>query len=221
MSAGTESDDETPGLSNDTMSALLEFYKEQQERENKLQEIASGIIPDSFEEDWNKSQFWYASDTAETLAKECLRVVGPRGSVACISAPTLYRALTKIEHTNNVKVLEYDTRFAVYKEDFVFYDFKNPIDVPHELREGFDLVVADPPYLSEECLTKTAITVKYLAKTEAKIIVCTGGILEDLANRLLGVKKCQFEIKHDKRLSNPFLCYANYDLDTHCKYQSS
>ena len=37
------------------------------------------------------------------------------------------------------------------------------------------MVFADPPFLSEECLTKTAVTLKYLAKR--KIVLCTGKLL--------------------------------------------
>ena len=34
---------------------------------------------------------------------------------------------------------------------------------------AFDVVFADPPFLSEECLTKTAVTIKFMAK--GKIIL--------------------------------------------------
>ena len=37
------------------------------------------------------------------------------------------------------------------------------------------MVFADPPFLSDECLTKTAVTVKFMAKE--KIILCTGKFL--------------------------------------------
>ena len=40
------------------------------------------------------------------------------------------------------------------------------------LGSSFDLVLADPPFLSDECLTKTAVTLKFLAKD--KILLCTG-----------------------------------------------
>ncbi|KAK4301670.1 hypothetical protein Pmani_026199 [Petrolisthes manimaculis] len=213
----SSSDDEVLQLSAATMGALMEFYKEQQEREDRMKEIEEGNIPETFEENWKMSQFWYHEDTAMELARECLRLAGNDGSIACVSAPTLYRALKKLEHNCTVKVFEYDTRFAVYKDDFVFYDYKNPLAVSRELREQFDVVVADPPYLSEECLTKTAVTVKFVMKEDARIILCTGHVMEDLVNRLLGVSKCQFEIKHENNLSNPFVCYANYNLDEHCK----
>ena len=39
-------------LSGDTMRALLEFLAEKKERDEKLQMIAEGNIPDEFEENW-------------------------------------------------------------------------------------------------------------------------------------------------------------------------
>ena len=61
----------------------------------------------------------------------------------------------------------------MFGEDFIFYDYKKPLDLEAAITEhSFDLVFADPPFLSEECLTKTAKTIKYLAKE--KIILCTG-----------------------------------------------
>ena len=65
--------------------------------------------------------------------------------------------------------------------DFVYYDYKNPMsfgqtssDSDITLREYFDIVIADPPFLSEECMTKTSVTVKYLAKADGKLLFCTG-----------------------------------------------
>ena len=70
-------------------------------------------------------------------------------------------------------LLEYDRRFEIYGDDFVFYDYNKPLELPKALQiEPFDLVIADPPFLSEECLRKTAQTIKFLAK--GKILLCTG-----------------------------------------------
>jgi 16S rRNA G966 N2-methylase RsmD len=117
--------------------------------------------------------------------------------IACISCPTLYIALKKLFPDSDVKsrfsqdkkrkkgfplnlflfffsvsLFEFDKRFQKFGSDFVFYDYKSPLDIPRELYEQFDVVFADPPFLSEECLTKTAVTMKFLAKK--KIILCTG-----------------------------------------------
>ena len=94
--------------------------------------------------------------------------------IACLCAPTLYKKLLEIKPAGcEAKVFEFDRRFAVFGEDFIFYDYKKPLDLPDSVTEhSFDLVFVDPPFLAEECLTKTAQTVKYLAKE--KIILCTG-----------------------------------------------
>ena len=46
-------------------------------------------------------------------------------------------------------------------------------------------------------------------------MLCTGAVMEDLAKRLLDLKKCQFEPAHRNNLGNEFRCYANYNLDDH------
>lgn len=48
----SESDDDVPQLSAGTMAALMEFFKEEEERKDKLRQIEEGEIPDTFEEDW-------------------------------------------------------------------------------------------------------------------------------------------------------------------------
>ena len=119
----------------------------------------------------------------------------------------------------SVSVFEFDSRFSVFGQDFVFYDYRNPLAVPRDLQDMYDVVIVDPPYLEEDCLTKASLTVKLVAKPDAKIILCTGKVMEQLALRLLNVKLQSFEIRHHReRLSNPFGCFANYDLDEFCKY---
>jgi len=71
-----------------------------------------------------------------------------------------------------VVLFEYDSRFNVFGKGFVQYDYKFPLDIPRDMSSQFDLVIADPPFLSEECLTKTAVTIKFLAKKN--IVLCTG-----------------------------------------------
>jgi 16S rRNA G966 N2-methylase RsmD len=81
------------------------------------------------------------------------------------------RALHR-EHVS-VYIFEFDKRFAMYGEEFIFYDYNHPLDLPEKVTaHSFDIVVADPPYLSEECLRKTSKTIKYL--TRGKILLCTG-----------------------------------------------
>ena len=216
-----DDDDDMPQLSADTFSALSEFYKEQEEREQQQVEVRDLIENGKdidWKEDWQLSQFWYSDETANDLAKAVINAVGDGGRIACISAPTLYRACKKIENTKvNFDLFEYDKRFAAYGENFHFYDYKAPLDVNRELREKYDLVFADPPFLSEECLTKTMVTVKFLTKEGGNIVLCTGAVMANLANRLANLNVCQYQPVHQNSLSNPFQCFANFDLDQHIK----
>ncbi|KAI8792169.1 protein-lysine N-methyltransferase n6amt2 [Biomphalaria glabrata] len=203
--------DEEPQLSSHALAALQEFYKEKQEQEEKFNLALSGNIEEfQPQEDWQLSQFWYDNKTAETLAKEALSIVGDKGRIACLSSPTVYKKLRELKGDSvDVKCLEYDTRFQVYGEDFIFYDYNEPLRVDAALQNQFDLVIADPPFLSEECLCKTAITIKFLAKD--KLILCTGFVMADLAKRLLKAVPCKFEPRHANGLQNQFSCYVNYD----------
>ena len=94
--------------------------------------------------------------------------------IACLCAPTLYKKLLEVKPVGcEAKIFEYDQRFGVYGEDYIFYDYRTPLDLPKCAAEhSFDLVFADIPFLSEECLTKVTETIKFLAKE--KIILCTG-----------------------------------------------
>ena len=215
-------DDELPQLSAETFSALSEFYKEQEQRESQQNEVRDLIENGEdidWKEDWQLSQFWYSEETANILAKTVINSVPDGARIACLSAPTLYRALLKQENTKNIKfdLFEYDKRFAAYGKNFHFYDYKAPLDVDRDLREKFDLVFADPPFLSEECLTKTMVSVKFLTKDQGKVVLCTGSVMAELANRLANLKVTKFEPVHQNSLSNPFQCFANYDFDSFIK----
>ena len=69
-------------------------------------------------------------------------------------------------------LLEFDKRFEMFGEDFLFYDYNEPLAFPDEFKNSFDIVVADPPFLSEECLEKVSKSVEFLSK--GKVLLCTG-----------------------------------------------
>ncbi|RXM29622.1 Protein-lysine N-methyltransferase N6AMT2 [Acipenser ruthenus] len=203
-----DSDDDSPQLSAQALAALQEFYLEQQQKETSVvDKFSVGAI----EEDWQLSQFWYSKETAERLAKEVISAAGKGGKIACISAPSIYQKLKELQNEDfSAFVLEYDRRFSVYGDEFVFYDYKNPLNLPEHFEpNSFDIVIADPPYLSEECLSKTAQTVKFL--TKGKILLCTGAVMEEQAAKLLGLRVCKFIPKHNRSLANEFRCYVNYE----------
>ncbi|CAG4956968.1 unnamed protein product [Colias eurytheme] len=210
-----EEDDDIPTLSAETFAALQEFYAEQDKRQeilNKLEadkKLNENII---FEENWQLSQFWYNEATIQALVKVIEKSVPKGGKVALISCPTLFvPAKRHIGDTITISLLEYDRRFEVHAPDYIFYDYNTPDKLPPGLEHSFDLVVADPPFLSEECITKTSETIKLLAKD--KIVVCTGAIMQEHVEKLLNLKLCQFRPEHRNNLANEFSCYANFNLD--------
>ena len=114
-------------------------------------------------------------------------------------------------HKCDLILLEYDQRFESHN-GFIFYDYNEPLKLPDKLQSKCcDVVIIDPPFLSEECLTKAAMTAKYLTKD--KIILCTGGVMEDVARRVLDVIPTSFVPQHTSNLANEFRCFVNYRSD--------
>ncbi|CAL1581655.1 unnamed protein product [Knipowitschia caucasica] len=207
----SDSEDEVPALSAHTLAALQEFYAESQALQST--ETTGAITVGAVEEDWGLSQFWYSEDTARRLAQELVQQAGPGGRVACVSAPSVYQALKQgvVEGSAALTVFlfEFDRRFASYGDDFIFYDYNLPLALPPHVCEGsFDVVLADPPYLSHECLSKVAQTVRYL--TTGKVLLCTGAVMKSAAKELLNLDMCSFRPQHHRNLSNDFCCYSNY-----------
>ncbi|KAI4898133.1 hypothetical protein NFI96_015396 [Prochilodus magdalenae] len=216
----SDSDDDIPQLSAATLAALEEFYAERMtEKTQEQPALTDDYSVGAVKEDWHMSQFWYSDETAARLAEEAIQQAGQQGRIACVSAPSVYQKLKQLEsqredqresHCVSSMLFEFDRRFAAYGDEFVFYDYNNPLCLPeHVLPQSFDIVIADPPYLSEECLNKVALTVKYL--TKGKILLCTGAIMEEHAGTLMGLKISSYLPKHNHNLANEFRCYVNYE----------
>ncbi|KAI6696593.1 hypothetical protein NL676_016712 [Syzygium grande] len=72
----------------------------------------------------------------------------------------------RIDPSVSVQLLEYDKRFERYGSDFTFYDYNQPEELPTEMKHAFQVIVADPPYLSGECLEKVAQTISFLSRSQ-------------------------------------------------------
>lgn len=164
-------------------------------------------------EDWRLSQFWYDKETAETVCEEIRYLSGLDGfSVVCIACPTIYAYLKKNHPTIMVQLLEFDQRFEQYGNDFTFYDYNQPEELPLELKHAFQIVVADPPYLSKECLEKVATTISFLANPKkSHMLLLTGEVQTNIAKELLGLIPCGFRPQHSNKLGNEFRLFTNYD----------
>jgi len=85
--------------------------------------------------------------------------------IACVACPSLFRALRSSEafrEAADAHLFEFDDRFARLGGGFSHYDYRRPTEIDASLLNSFDAVVADPPYLSAECLKKTAVSMRLL-----------------------------------------------------------
>ncbi|KAF9178462.1 EEF1A lysine methyltransferase 1 [Haplosporangium sp. Z 767] len=223
--------DSEPELSADTLQILQQVMREQQEQQERFEQLRQqaeerfdqaqeantehkeAITMDFFREDWQLSQFWYDDKTSEALAREILDNTNAESLVCCISSPTAYVKLMSLDppSKNNLFLFEFDTRFDVYGRQFVHYDYSTPLEfrLAQELKGTVDMIVVDPPFLSEECLTKTLETVKFLLKEGGKIVLCTGLVMAPIA-AAAGLELTTFMPGHQNGLSNDFRCYVNY-----------
>ncbi|KAH7029342.1 putative N6-adenine methyltransferase-domain-containing protein [Microdochium trichocladiopsis] len=236
----SDSDDEPITLSSHALDALKQFYSDRDthaERFEKLKADAERnaqpgepLSMDAFTEDWNESQFWYSDETATRLAKQLLVDTTQDSVVAVVSAPSVFVALKNLANLGpesprpKMYLLEHDQRFSVFPE-FIFYDFQQPLKLPAELKGNIDRIVCDPPFLSEDCQTKAALTCRWMVRSSiaqdtpsgARVIVCTGERMESLVTGRLynafGVQTTDFEPVHARGLSNEFYCYANFECE--------
>uniref|UniRef100_A0A6M2E982 Protein-lysine N-methyltransferase n=1 Tax=Populus davidiana TaxID=266767 RepID=A0A6M2E982_9ROSI len=218
--AFTEDDDDPPTLSSHALAALKEFLQQQQPQpitDQTSQTDGGGSETGEkvalVAEDWRLSQFWYEPLTAETVANEVLALLtNPSSLAVCIACPTLYAYIKKIDPSVNVQLLEYDKRFEQYGSDFTFYDYNKPEDLPGQFKHAFQVVVADPPYLSQECLEKVAQAISFLAiPGKSYLLLLTGDVQKDKAAELLGLHSCGFRPQHSSKLGNEFRLFTNYD----------
>lgn len=171
------------------------------------------------------SQFWYDAITKQNLTKICLKLIlsqtenggTPNNvTIALLCCPSLYPTIRK-SHTNGiVHLFEYDKRFGVGNADYIYFDYRQAAtddSYLDQFKNYFDIILMDPPYLSEECISNIAITVNKIKKPMAKIILCSGDVINDWAEQYLNVKKCAYQPQHERNLANEFCSYANFNLD--------
>ncbi|XP_063702618.1 protein-lysine N-methyltransferase CG9154 [Culicoides brevitarsis] len=202
-------DDDDCKLPADTLAILQQFLKEQSEKKDDIQE------------DWQLSQFWYNDATKSTLSKAFVKILAKYHEkpedcqIALMSCPSLYPDTKKLHEKTTI--FEFDARFSKYDPDFVQYDYNLALTDSYldEHAKRFDLIVLDPPFLSDECLEKSSILCQKIAKNDAKIILCTGKVMSESVPRFMkDLKACKFEPQHERNLGNDFGSFANFDLDS-------
>lgn len=117
-----------------------------------------------------------------------------------------------------VRLFEFDKRFSAFGEDFIYYDYK---DTNHHEKKifkvygnYFDIILADPPFLSEECIEHVAAFIKRLKKYNSDIIMCSGQTAAVWIKNSLNLHQSNFHPEHERNLANEFCSFANFDLDS-------
>lgn len=171
------------------------------------------------------SQFWYDQSTKDKLAEACKQILETMNKsstlssetkqIALLSCPSLYEDMTKTNSNANVLLFEFDDRFSIYKEHFIHYDYTLADDENYlsDYNQSFDIIIADPPFLSEECISKIALLIKRFARVDTKIILCSGEKVHEWAKQFMDLDECNFKPKHNRNLANEFTSFANFNLD--------
>lgn len=233
--------DEEITLSSHALAALQQFRAEEDARTKHFEELKAKsqeqfdqrqVTIDAFQEDWQLSQFWYTDETAATLGRALLEGADNETVIVIASAPSVYAAIRNFPPedipTPHIYLLEYDTRFEILagSTHFSFYDYKTPEKVPENLRNKCHRLLIDPPFLEEECQTKSAQAAKNLlatdttAKTKSgdtkiKLISSTGERMNSVVKKNYpNTEETTFLPEHKNGLSNEFRCYASFE----CKY---
>ncbi|CAH1446074.1 unnamed protein product [Lactuca virosa] len=112
---------------------------------------------------------------------------------------------SKLHHDLPVQLLEYDNRFQQYGNAFTFYDYNQPLELPSTMKHSLRIIIADPRYLSKECLEKVSETIGFLKQPgESFLLLLTGAVQHEREGELLGLRPCGFRPQHSSNLGNKF-----------------
>ncbi|KAL9075437.1 MAG: hypothetical protein Q9157_004016 [Trypethelium eluteriae] len=125
-----DDDDDMPQLPADTLAALREFNEE---RDLRAKQFAA--LQDQAESDFSEKPFSMEAFSEDWNASQ-------------------FWSTVEASERPMIVLLEYDERFGVFKQEFVHYDFQQPLKLPVDLKGSFDRLICDPPFLSEDCQTK-------------------------------------------------------------------
>ncbi|CCE63559.1 hypothetical protein TPHA_0F00730 [Tetrapisispora phaffii CBS 4417] len=227
-------------LSSHALAALEEFRQEEVKYQEKFSKLLTSADEEFaqkkkeegmnlFKEDWQLSQFWYNDATANMLADALLEGADEDTVIAIVSAPSVYAAILKKNAdevpTKHIHLFEFDERFKLLaeKDHFFFYDYNKPLEFNEKLRGKVDRLLIDPPFLNDDCQSKSSITANAMLKPKtnektkhgvikSRFISCTGERVSDvIAKSYPDAKVTTFIPEHKNGLSNEFKCYSNFE----------
>lgn len=157
------------------------------------------------------NQYWFSEKTIEFLSNQVTKSGSER--IGFIATPSLFFSLPPEQQCKSY-LFDIDEKLTKKHVNGRRYDFNeiNFDDNFSDLKESFDFLVIDPPFITEEAWSKFASFAQYLKKTNCKILACSIKENEERLKKLLNmnIKVFQPSIPH---LVYQYNCYANYDDD--------
>jgi hypothetical protein len=165
-----------------------------------------------FKEKSEFNQYWYSKPTINFMVEQVQR--NSKLGAAFLSTPSIYFSLKDKELKAKCKVMDIDDNFG--KKDptgFVYYDFNKPEELPEAILGTFDMVVIDPPFITQEVWQKYADAAKKLLIPEGGMVLMSTidenhQFLEDM----LGVTPIAFR-PSIPNLVYQYSFYTNYEDD--------
>ena len=153
----------------------------------------------STRENGDLNQYWYSGVTIKALATGALEACKGGGAghrVAFLSTPSLYFSLPVAARVGH-SVLDIDTQWSK-DPGFIRYDFNEDptVALPPSALGAYDLVVIDPPFITEPVWRRYALAAHALLKGGAKGgVICTTVAENEglLAELFVGCKSVPFQ----------------------------
>ncbi|EGR29840.1 hypothetical protein IMG5_147690 [Ichthyophthirius multifiliis] len=164
-------------------------------------------------ENANFNQYWYSSKTIELLVNQTLQ----NGKIcAFLSTPSVFYSIQDQQFLKNCFLFEYDNKFAKNNTNFIYFDFKNPQEIPVQYHNQFDFILIDPPFITRDVWEKYSEAAKIIGKKDqnnvliANILASSIDENQQMLQELLCLKK---------RISRPLIpnlvyqysFFSNYD----------
>eukprot|EP00899_Mesostigma_viride_P006587 jgi/Mesvir1/1592/Mv14560-RA.1 len=129
-------------------------------------------------------------------------------AVAFLSTPSIYFSLSDPEIKKNSYLFDLDDQWSKHP-NYIRYDFNAPEDIPPDKSLAFDMVMIDPPFITEDCWQKYTTTTKLLLKPGGKLLLSTIQENAPMMKKLLDVNPVPFlpSIPH---LVYQYTMYTNY-----------
>ena len=156
------------------------------------------------------NQYWFSEKTIQFILNQ-IQKNNTGGRIGLIATPSIFFSLPADTQEKSYLFDIDDVLISKHKNGRKYdFNWTNYDEKFSDLKNSFDFIVIDPPFITEEAWSKFASFAKYLANDKCKILVSSiaenDGQLKRLLN--LDIKNFKPSIPH---LVYQYNFFANYD----------